>query len=91
MKKLATKKTKITADDIADMADAGKDISQFFRGKAVMMPPIQRVNLDLSQNMLNELDARARSLNISRQAVIKTLVQQGLDQHYLAQRAREVA
>jgi len=35
------------------------------------------------------VDQAARNLNISRQAVIKTLVRQALDQHYLAQRARQ--
>jgi hypothetical protein len=34
--------------------------------------------------MLEELDSAARDLNISRQAVIKTLIRQALDQHYLA-------
>jgi prolyl-tRNA editing enzyme YbaK/EbsC (Cys-tRNA(Pro) deacylase) len=34
--------------------------------------------------MLEELDSAARDLNISRQAVIKTLICQALDQHYLA-------
>jgi metal-responsive CopG/Arc/MetJ family transcriptional regulator len=38
--------------------------------------------------MLQELDAAAQNLNISRQAVIKTLVRQALDQHYIAQKAR---
>jgi metal-responsive CopG/Arc/MetJ family transcriptional regulator len=38
--------------------------------------------------MLEELDKAARDLNVSRQAVIKTLVRQALDQHYLAQRAK---
>jgi hypothetical protein len=38
--------------------------------------------------MLEELDQAARNLNISRQAVIKTLVRQALDQHYLAQQAK---
>jgi metal-responsive CopG/Arc/MetJ family transcriptional regulator len=38
--------------------------------------------------MLEELDQAAEDLNVSRQAVIKTLVRQALDQHYLAQRAR---
>ena len=37
---------------------------------------------------LEELDKAAQDLNISRQAVIKTLVRQALDQHYLAQRAK---
>jgi hypothetical protein len=34
--------------------------------------------------MLEELDNTATELNISRQAVIKTLVRQALDHHYLA-------
>jgi len=34
--------------------------------------------------MLDELDDAAMELNISRQAVIKTLIRQALDQHYLA-------
>jgi len=32
----------------------------------------------------NELDNAAKELNISRRAVIKTLIRQSLDQHYLA-------
>jgi metal-responsive CopG/Arc/MetJ family transcriptional regulator len=39
--------------------------------------------------MLEELDKAARELNISRQAVIKTLVRQALDHHYLAQRGKQ--
>jgi len=46
-----------------------------------MVQPIQRVNVDLTAGMLEELDQAARDLNVSRQAVIKTLVRQALDQH----------
>jgi metal-responsive CopG/Arc/MetJ family transcriptional regulator len=53
-----------------------------------MVQPIQRVNVDVTAGMLEELDRAAQDLNVSRQAVIKTLVRQALDQHYLAQRAR---
>jgi metal-responsive CopG/Arc/MetJ family transcriptional regulator len=53
-----------------------------------MVQPIQRVNVDVTVGMLEELDKAARDLNVSRQAVIKTLVRQALDQHYLAQRER---
>ena len=42
----------------------------------------------LAYGVLEELDKAARDLNVSRQAVIKTLVQQALDHHYLAQCAR---
>ena len=67
----------------------GKDVSSFFKGQGRMVQPIQRVNVDLTASMLEELDRTARDLNVSRQAVIKTLVRQALDQHYLAQRARQ--
>jgi metal-responsive CopG/Arc/MetJ family transcriptional regulator len=42
------------------------------------------VNLDLAPGMLEELDKAAEEMNISRQAVIKTLIRQALDQQYLA-------
>jgi hypothetical protein len=77
-----------TADQIAELADSGEDVSRFFTGKGKMMPPIQRVNVDFTLPMLQELDEEARQLNISRQAVIKTLLRQALDQQHLARRAR---
>jgi hypothetical protein len=87
--KRTRKSTKpVSADAIARLADRGKDVSHFFKGQGRMVQPIQRVNLDLTASMLEELDKAARDLNVSRQAVIKTLVRQALDQHYLAQHAR---
>ncbi len=77
-----------TADKIANMADSGEDISRFFKQPGKKMPPIQRVNVDFALPMLQELDAQAEELNISRQAVIKSLLRQSLDQHYLARKAR---
>jgi hypothetical protein len=84
-----TRKKPITAEAIARLADQGKDISGFFEGKGRMVHPVQRVNVDLTAAMLDELDQAARNLNVSRQAVIKTLVRQALDQHYLAQQAKQ--
>ena len=78
----------LTADQIADLADSGEDVSRFFTGKGKLMPPIQRVNVDFTLPMLQELDEQARQLNISRQAVIKTLLRQALDQQHMARRAR---
>ncbi|MGB6689317.1 MAG: hypothetical protein WBE76_15905 [Terracidiphilus sp.] len=77
-----------TADEIAELADRGEDISRFFARKGKMMPPIQRVNVDFAAGMLKELDDAARELNISRQAVIKSLLRQALDQRHLARSAR---
>jgi len=54
-----------------------------------MMAPIQRVNVDFTREMLDELDEAARRLNISRQAVIKTFVRDGLDKRHLAESARK--
>jgi len=79
----------VSADAIARLADKGENVTRFFKGQGRMVQPIQRVNLDLTSSMLDELDATARDLNVSRQAVIKTLVRQALDRHYLAQRARQ--
>lgn len=74
----------VSAEAIARMADNGKDVSRFFNNQGRMQSPIQRVNVDLAAGMLEELDRAARELNISRQAVIKTLIRQALDQQYLA-------
>lgn len=51
-----------------------------------MKTAIQRVNVDFSVDMLKELDAIAKEVNVSRQAVIKTYLRQSLNQHYLARR-----
>jgi hypothetical protein len=88
MKKTRKPAGVVSADSIARLADQGKDVSRFFKGQGRMVQPIQRVNVDVTTSMLEELDKAARDLNVSRQAVIKTLVRQALDQHYLAQRAR---
>lgn len=45
-----------------------------------MVRPSGQVKVFLTPGMLKELDARAATLNISRQAVIKTLLQQALEQ-----------
>ena len=78
----------VSAEVIARLADEGKDVSRFFTNAGRMMGPIQRVNVDLAAGMLEELDRAAKELNISRQAVIKTLIRQALDQQYLARGSR---
>ena len=88
MKKTLSSAKPVAAEAIARLADQGEDISRFFKGQGRMVQPIQRVNVDLTASMLKELDQAALELNVSLQAVIKTLVRQALDQHYLAQSAR---
>ncbi|HTC42079.1 MAG TPA: ribbon-helix-helix protein, CopG family [Candidatus Acidoferrales bacterium] len=64
------------------LGGSGERHDGFFTGGR-MMNPIQRVNVDFTAEMLEELDKEAAGLNISRQAVIKTLVREGLDRRNL--------
>ena len=73
-----TSKPRKTADEIAEMASRGEDVSAFFTNKFTVVRPVRRVNVDLTQGMLRELDARAARLNVSRQAIIKTLLAQAM-------------
>lgn len=92
MKKTRKRSNVATAEAIARLAENGEDVSRFFTNSGRMMEPIQRVNVDFTAAMLTELDGAAKQLNISRQAVIKTLVREGLDRHYLAKsRSRKSA
>ncbi len=75
-----TSKTNLTADQIAEMASRGEDVSAYFTNKFTVVRPVRRVNVDLTQGMLRELDERAARLNISRQAVIKTLLSRALNE-----------
>ena len=80
-------KKKPSADEIAEKAMAGEDISRYFTNKGKMKPAVCQVNVDFTADMLEELDSLAQSLCISRQAVIKSLLRQSLDRHYLARKA----
>ena len=70
-----------SADEIAEMASRGQDVSKFFTNQFEVVGPVRRVNVDLTQGMLRELDERAAKLNVGRQAVIKTLLRQAMDQN----------
>jgi hypothetical protein len=75
-----TSKAAPTADEIAEMATRGEDVSAYFTNKFTVVRPLHRVNVTLTSGMLRELDERAACLAVSRQAVIKTLLRQVLDQ-----------
>ena len=88
MKKTPKKKTP-SIDEISEMAAEGKDVSKYFTKKFRVRQPleksqIQRVNVDFNLDMLTELDAIAKELNVSRQAIIKVYLRQALDQHLIA-------
>ena len=76
MRKVA--KPSPTVDEIAEMATRGEDVSRFFTNQFTVVRPVRRVNVDLTHGMLRDLDAKAAKLNISGQAMIKTLLDQAL-------------
>jgi hypothetical protein len=73
-----TPQRKPSADEIAEMASRGEDVPSYFTNRFTVVRPIHRVNVDLTRGMLRELDERAARFNISRQAVIKTLLAEAL-------------
>jgi hypothetical protein len=91
MKNTVRKKKPATAEAIARMADRGQDVSRFFSNSGQVRKPIQRVNVDFTSGMLEELEAAAKDLNVSRQAVIKTMLRQALDQRHRARASRSRA
>jgi hypothetical protein len=91
MKNTRKSRKPVGVETIARLAEQGRDVSRFFTNRGQMMGPIQRVNVDLAAGMLEELDRAAKELNISRQAVIKTLIRQALDQQYLARNGRSLS
>jgi hypothetical protein len=88
--KKARSKSAVTAESIARMADAGKNVTRFFSGNGRMMQPVQRVNVGFTATMLEELDREAKGGNISRQAVTKTLLRRALDENDAAEASRPV-
>ncbi len=75
-----------TADELADMADRGEDISRFFTNAGTMKHSARLMQIEFPGDMLHELDVPACELHVSVQSVIITYLRQALDQHYLANR-----
>jgi len=75
-----TSKKRNSAEEIAEKASRGEDVSAHFTNEFTVVRPVKRVNVDLTPGMLRQLDERAARLNISRQAVIKTLLSRALEE-----------
>lgn len=75
-----TKSRGVFAEEIADKASRGEDVSAYITNNFTVVRPVRRVNVDVTSGMLRRLDQRASRLNISRQAVIKTLLDRALDE-----------
>lgn len=87
------KKNNPTAEEIAEMADKGEDITPYLepaqKGYAAKLREkgIQRTNIDFGLDMLKQLDLVASTLNISRQAMVKLATQDYLTRYFLSQEA----
>ena len=84
-----TRRRPISADEIAEKASRGEDISAFFTNKFTVVKPVYRVNVDLTQGMLRQLDERAARLNVSRQAIIKTLLERAMEENRISKVKRQ--
>ena len=82
MRKAMPKTSKKTpnADEVCGDGISRRDIPARFTNKSAVVRPVRRVNVDLTQGMLRDPDERAARLNISRQAVIKTLLGRALNE-----------
>ena len=89
MKKTSKTKRTVSAESIARLAESGKDVSSYFTNKGKMMPPLDSVGIDLNQEMIEELNEAAGKLKVTRQALIKRFIRQGLDQHLITQKVRK--
>lgn len=59
MKKTRKSAKPVSADAIARLADQGQNVARFFKGQGRMVQPIQRVNVDLTAGMLEDLKGRS--------------------------------
>ena len=88
MKKTSKTKRVPSAESIARKADKGENISSYFTNKGKMMEPLDIDGSELNPEIVEQLDAAARKLKISRQALIKQFVLRGLSEQSLSPKQR---
>ena len=76
------KKTEISDEEFERRFDAGEDISEFVDWKNARRPgrELQRVNVDFPVWMISAMDKEASRLGVSRQALIKFVMDSHLQQ-----------
>jgi hypothetical protein len=67
----------VDIEEIAERAERGEDVSQYFTGKQSAR---QRVNVDFSVILLRQIDAECERLGVTRQAWIKIACDERLRQ-----------
>ena len=80
-----------TAEEIAEMADKGEDVTPYLSkpkrsyAKNLRLKNIKRTTIDFGVEMLTELDQISSKLNISRQAVVKMALQEFLIRYHISE------
>lgn len=91
---------KISIEEIESKAIRGEDVTQYFDFKNSKMSPgfeklervkknIQRVNVDITAPMLQELDSICEDLNVPRQSLIKTMLRDAMDKYFTNKKLRK--
>jgi hypothetical protein len=88
MKKTSKTIRPASAESIARKADKGENISSYFTNNGKMMPPLDIEDIDLNPEIIEQLDAAARKLKITRHALIKQFIRQGLNEQNLSHKRR---
>ncbi len=99
MNKNENKKT-ATIEEIEEQALRGEDVTQFFSGNPTWVPGVdkvervqkknvQRVNVDITTPMLQELDLICEDMNIPRQSLIKTMLRDSMDRYFSNKKMRK--
>ena len=72
---------RISTEDFDRLFDAGKDILEYCDPASLERPDLtqRRVGVDMPNQMIERLDARAEAMGIARQALIKTWLSERLD------------
>ncbi len=67
---------RLPAEELDQLFDSGEDMSEYIDRNSTrpLNKEIKRINVDMPVWMVNALDRQAERLNISRQAVIKNMI-----------------
>src|SRR5258708_27167035 len=76
-----TDKKKLTADELDELHDSGKNLTKHLDLASARRPgrEIQRINVDFPKWMIRSLDHEAERLGVTRQSVIKFWISERLE------------
>ena len=73
--------SRITAEEFDRKFDDGEDISEYVDWDKARRPNLERVSMtiELTRGVILQLDAKAKELGISRDALLEALIREKLD------------